>query len=453
MSREVVVRRRKMHDGQLRLKGSRARFRVAMFGRRWGKNVAGIDEAMEDALNGKRVGWFEPTYKYFVEAWRDICTRLAPVTKQKDDAEKRLELLTGGIIEGWTCDTPDPARGRAYHKVIVNEAGIIRNLLAIWQESIRPTLTDFGGRALFLGTPKGRTHDFSMLHAKASSDQDWEAFRGPTSDNPWIPKSEIEAARRDLPPQVFAQEYEGIPADDGGNPFGLDAIKACTMTDDQWAKAKKAEPVAWGWDFARAQDYTVGIGVGRHYEVTRLARWTMKPWHETYDEVTKATGRTPSWGDSTGIGDVVLESLQRRGCPIQGVQFTGSSRPSAFAAVTAGTKQKLMERLASAIQGRTIRFPAGVVASELETFGYEYTRNGVRYTAPEGFHDDCVVALALAVYGRDHVVIEDIPTDAFEPDTHPGFTAWGERVMSKTEKRYKQQQMQERGQLVEANDV
>jgi len=425
-----------------------------MFGRRWGKNCAAIDEAMELALNGQSVGWFEPTYKYFIEAWRDLCARLAGVTKHKDDTEKRLELITGGLIEGWTCDTPDPGRGRKYHRVIVNEAGIIRNLLPLWQESIRPTLTDYAGSALFLGTPKGRTHDFSVLYAKAATDEAWEAFRGPTSENPWIPKDEILAAQRELPPQVFAQEYEGIPADDGGNPFGLDAIAACTMTDAEWATAQKVAPVVWGWDFARAQDYTVGIGLDAHYHTTRLARWTLKPWHETYAEITKLTGKTPAFGDSTGIGDVVVEALQRRGVALQGVQFTGSSRPSAHAAVTAGTKQKLMERLASAIQSRTIKYPKGAVSVELETFGYEYTRNGVKYTAPSGMSDDCVMALALAVYGRDQVILETVPRETFDQDAHPGFSPWGERRLTRTEQRYKQSQLMERGQrLVEAKDV
>ena len=34
---------------------------------------------------------------------------------------------------------------------------------------------------------------------------------------------------------------------------------------------------------------------------------------------------------------------------------------------------------------------------ELEQFEYEYTRTGVRYSAPDGQHDDTVCALALAV--------------------------------------------------------
>lgn len=411
--REVLVKRRRLHPGQERLKASKARFKVAMFGRRWGKNVAAVDEAMELALAGKSVGWFEPTYKYFLVSWLDLCTRLAPVIKHKDDNDKRLELITGGLIEGWTCDTPDPGRSRKYHKAIINEAGIIRGLMNIWEQSIRATLTDYAGDATFYGTPKGRSHDFTRLYAKAASTPGWKEFRGPTAENPYIPREEIAAAKAELPPQVFAQEYEGIPADDGGNPFGLDAIAACTMQPDEWKALQYRVPVTWGWDFGRAQDFTVGVGIGKRYEVTRLARWQLKPWGETYRDVAKLTGERPSWGDSTGIGDVIVESLQRMGCPMQGYVF---SRPS---------KQKLMERLASAIQQRLIKIPPGVIVSELETFGYEYTHTGIRYSAPDGLHDDAVMALALAVYGRDQLAV--LPEDEEEiipdMDQHPGFDA------------------------------
>jgi hypothetical protein len=52
-----------------------------------------------------------------------------------------------------------------------------------------------------------------------------------------------------------------------------------------------------------------------------------------------------------------------------------------------------------AIQGRRVTFPDGVIKQELENFEYEYTRTGVRYTAPGGMHDDAVCALALAWKG------------------------------------------------------
>ena len=67
------------------------------------------------------------------------------------------------------------------------------------------------------------------------------------------------------------------------------------------------------------------------------------------------------------------------------------------------SKQKLMEGLSLAIQTQTITYPQGVIVSELDTFAYEYTRTGVKYSAPQGLHDDCVMALALAVHAKSNV--------------------------------------------------
>ena len=51
-----------------------------------------------------------------------------------------------------------------------------------------------------------------------------------------------------------------------------------------------------------------------------------------------------------------------------------------------------------AIQTKAVTYPAGAIVLELTEFSYEYTRRGVTYSAPSGMHDDCVCALALAVW-------------------------------------------------------
>jgi hypothetical protein len=88
--------------------------------------------------------------------------------------------------------------------------------------------------------------------------------------------------------------------------------------------------------------------------------------------------------DSTGVGDPIFEDLQREGLDVTGFKFSQTS------------KQNLMVGLASAIQQRRVTFPEGVLTEELEIFEYQYTATGVKYSAPSGFHDDCVMALALA---------------------------------------------------------
>jgi hypothetical protein len=55
-----------------------------------------------------------------------------------------------------------------------------------------------------------------------------------------------------------------------------------------------------------------------------------------------------------------------------------------------------MEGLAVAIQNHGVYFTNGVLVDELDSFEYEHNRTGTLYSAPEGMHDDCVCALALA---------------------------------------------------------
>ncbi len=168
------------------------------------------------------------------------------------------------------------------------------------------------------------------------------------------------------------------------------------------------EPRAWGWDLARSNDWTVGIALCEHGHVCRFERWnqTSMPdtreqlsplgssnpayWAVTLRRVQDLTQHAPALVDSTGPGGPIDQALQTEGHGnIEGYVFSARS------------KQQLMEGLAVAIQRKDVRFPDGTIRDELDTFEYEYTRTGVRYSAPEGLHDDCVCALALAQRCRE----------------------------------------------------
>jgi len=140
----------------------------------------------------------------------------------------------------------------------------------------------------------------------------------------------------------------------------------------------------WGWDLAKSQDYTVGIALCEHGSVARFHRF-QKPWMDTLGEIVRLGPAKRCLIDSTGVGDPILEALQKHGPRYEGFKFTQQS------------KQQLMEGLAVAIQQGTITYPDGLIPGELEEFEYVYTRTGVHYSAPEGLYDDCVCALALAV--------------------------------------------------------
>ena len=198
----------------------------------------------------------------------------------------------------------------------------------------------------------------------------------------------MESAREDLPPEVFAELYMAEATELGTNPFGIKAIREC-MID----YLSDSRPVVWGWDLARKRDWTVGVGLDAYGRVTNIERFQLD-WPLTTKRIIEKTQKLPALVDSTGVGDVVLQQLERDG----GRNYTGFM-------FTQRSKQQLMEGLSLAIQRQEVYFPNGVLVDELEAFEYEHTRTGVRYSAPEGLHDDCVCALALA---RQHLVTSKV---------------------------------------------
>jgi hypothetical protein len=145
-----------------------------------------------------------------------------------------------------------------------------------------------------------------------------------------------------------------------------------------------ATPAVWGVDLAKSHDWTVAIALDASGRCCGFQRW-QSDWLNTAARVSAMIGDTPALVDSTGVGDPIVEMIQKK-CPVvEGYRFSQ------------GSKQQLMEGLAMGIQQRRVTFPDGPIRHELESFQYEYRPSGVVYRAPEGMHDDCVDALALAV--------------------------------------------------------
>ena len=144
--------------------------------------------------------------------------------------------------------------------------------------------------------------------------------------------------------------------------------------------------VAFGVDLAKTVDFTVVVGLDSNRVVSEFRRF-QAPWPDTRDRIMGAVGTRRALVDATGVGDPIMDDLVRL--------RHGRYEPYKF---SAPKKQQLMEGLAVAIQSGTVRFPDGPIRLELESFEYEYKERGrVYYSAPSGSHDDCVVALGLAV--------------------------------------------------------
>lgn len=372
---KVEVKLSKPHKAQQAVLDSTARFRVMMCGRRFGKSLISQNISIEEGIQKKSIAYVTPTYQLGKIFFQEILKLLPIEIYNKNEADLVIKFITGGSIRFFTGESLDSMRGLKFHLVIIDEASYIPNLKDGWQNSIRPTLTDFKGKCIFLSTPKGKNFFYSLFIKH--DEPDWESFKFTTYDNPYIDASEVDAAKEQLPNAVFEQEYMANPMENAANPFGTEHINKCT-------KPLSLLPTEFfGIDLAKSIDWTVIIGMDRQGACTQLQRF-QKDWLQTKETIIATIPKgTPIVIDSTGVGDAIVEDLQKFFNAMHGFKYTSVS------------KQQLMESLASSIHKAEISFPEGPVKDELEIFEYIFTSTGVRYSAPAGFHDDCVNALAL----------------------------------------------------------
>ena len=375
MSESIKIQINNEHSGQLKVLSEAKRFNVLDCGRRWGKSALAVNLLCDTASDGHPVAYFAPYYKLLEGTYKELYSVLNTITTKKHE-NQFIELVTGGSIEFWSLENPLAGRSRKYKLAIIDEAAFNRNLWQSWTEAIRPTLTDLKGSAWFMSTPKGKNDFYKLWMRGQTGEQDWMSWQMPTLSNPHIDPEEIEAARRDLPELAFKQEYLAEFNDNVANPFGLEYIRICT------GRISNEPAVCFGIDLAKSFDWTVIIGLDRFGNVCHFDRF-QRPWNET-KEIIRRLPRAAIKIDSTGVGDPITEDIQRDRSDVHSFKYTSTS------------KQQLMEGLAAAIHQRRVIFPDGVIKAELESFEYQMTGTGVKYTAPIGLHDDCVNALALA---------------------------------------------------------
>lgn len=273
----------KMHRQRRRYLRSRKRYGVIAGGRRSGKTV----EARHRLIYGsKHLGGIhhgcltpppevaDPTFAYCAptrdQAKRIIWEKLkAEIPKwairKVSETELSITFITGAKLYVVGMDQPQRIEGIPLDGVVLDELADMKP--TAWTSSIRPALSTPGrppGWALFIGRPRGKNHFWKLVQDARKPDNvaDWDVF------TPWpswvvMDPAEVAAARRDLDPRSFRQEYGGEFLDDAGRAyyqFGTWNLRACAYNPQR--------PLLLGFDFnvspgvaVVAQDFDVEVDV------------------------------------------------------------------------------------------------------------------------------------------------------------------------------------------------
>jgi len=254
-----------------------AQNKVGKAGRRGGKTVWLIAELGDTCIidNGF-CGWGGPNFPILRDAWRDIIQEFSPWIVRASNSESPwvIEFVGGGRAEFWSLDQHVVARSRKYHKFIVDEAGVIRNLEERYNAEIEPTLVDFNGKLVAGSTPNavspGFTKWFQLGQLPGSG---WKSWKWTSLDNPAVAANaakRIEAARaRGVPEWIIQQEYFAEETEDETGFFPKAMIERCKR---DWGR----EPLAVGRIDCLIEDVFERESVVANRQVSRI-RWIDDP--------------------------------------------------------------------------------------------------------------------------------------------------------------------------------
>lgn len=372
------------------------RFLVIACGRRFGKTTGTSLHLCEHGIEnpGKTAWWIAPTYALATVA-KEIFLQIIPRDLIRRATRFEITLINGFRIQYRSSQKPENLVADKLSIVVFDEAGYMES--RIFDDFVRPTLADMKGRAIFIGSPRGKSTAFYRwwLRGYDVGEAEWGAYRFPTWYNPLIERDECRKAARDLPNALYVQNWGARWLDSFATVFNADAV-ASMMRPMMRGHPRTGRYYITAADLAKHVDYTVIVTYDLETRMpVYLQRFQKHGWTWTLNKIKEQAAKFPGevWVDATGVGDAIYDFLDDAGCNVRPYVFTNPS------------KGILIEHYITAIENGRIYIPGDgrwgpTYVQEHLAFEYDVSPKGaVLYQAPSEQHDDCVMAGALAHYG------------------------------------------------------
>jgi hypothetical protein len=310
---------------------------------------------------------------------------------KKNEQEMVVYFKNGSLLQLKGADDPDALRGSGPVGVVLDEFEKMK--FYTWQ-IIEPILRANGGWCWFIGTPLGKNHLYDFYNRGQQEDKEWKSWILKASDSGVIPMDQLMESKKTSTQAIWSQEYECEFLEGSGQVFrGVKDI----MTS-QPEQPKPNELYVMGVDLAKVTDFTViRVYKRSNNSLVYSDRFNQLEWpfqKKRIKAVSVHYNNALAIVDATGIGDPIVDDLLRENVPVDPIK------------ITEPLKKELIEKLSIWIEQRKIRLlPQEDVLFEYDNFSYEIGPTGkIRYGARQGYHDDIVIADALAVYNLAPVI-------------------------------------------------
>ena len=371
-------------------------YNVMVCGRQSGKSTTLLGLILYYSINkAKSVSLYTaPTYGQINKILVQLMDVLQPtgIIVSANKSSYEIKLTNGSMIYFRSTERADSIRGLAVDYLFCDESQDTNT--SDFQKSILPTITARGKKCVLAGTPKRKNLFYDYFQMGRSEDfPNHTSYHFPSWESPYVSTEFIEEQKRTLPPKIFSQEFEAKWQENEGSVFqNLNGV----CINDLWPNRDKNIRVYAGLDIGSKDDYSVLVildELGRCLNVWRANNISYSEIVRKVVDTCKHYNVTELLCEVNGVGDPVFEQIKKE-----------YSRTSPLFQ-TNQTKENTIRRLIGDIQDQALELPSYNLMpefiQELEIYEYEILASGkIRYTHPNGMHDDIVDALAMANWSR-----------------------------------------------------
>ena len=369
------------------------KYHIVSVGRQFGKSLMGENILLYWAINEpkSKILWVSPIFAQSDKVHSEIESAIyqSGIIKSSNHSKNQMILKNGTEIYFKSAENYQTIRGYSFNYVIIDECAYVDE--NAWIQSIRPTMASQGKKALFLSTPKSKNWFYNLFQMGLSEEySNYKSYKGSSYDSPYINQEEIEDARKTIPENIFKQEYLAEFLEGGGEVF----TNLNSITFEQYPTPMGK--IYGGLDLAKQIDYSVLTLMDELGRVISITRTNKRDWSDIVNVMANEINRFNAsvYVEVNSIGDMFFDLLNKRTKSIYPFITTNNS------------KQEIIEGLILDVNERNIQIPNKILFpslfEELSIFSYEYSpkSRSIKYGSPSGFHDDCVMSLAMANYSR-----------------------------------------------------
>ena len=369
-------------------------FTISVIGRQFGKTTMAENMAIYWALNNSNttIFWVSPTNTQSQKVYTEIVNAIVESdcikSRKMPMGNTQIVFKNGSQILFRSAESEDSLRGPSVDYMILDEAAFIKK--ETFEIILLPMLGVRGKKCFICTTPKGKNWIYDY-YCKSKDNPKWASFRYSTYDSPFANENIINMFRENMAPTLFKQEIEAEFVDSASVFNNISEVMVLNKTDEPTPNTSYYA----GIDIGLINDASVLSIIDNNGNLINYFRWNRVESPELIQHIVDLEKKwkfRKIWIENNNQGLTIYQELKRKINNIDDINTNSKTKPEMINNLIHLFNMKQLKL----IKDEYLRI-------ELEAFIFKQNGNSnIKFMADNGFHDDCVMSLAIARQCYDH---------------------------------------------------